>query len=315
MKKPILHFVKAATFLLFLTATSSNAQGQYYFYNDSYYASPIVFEIGASGSVVNSLTDIGGKKGIGGKFLKDLNMGNTEFGGGAFLALTYKDMLALRLEGNYFRLSASDSVLANVPKTDIARARYNRNLSFRTNITEIALLAEFHPLYAFIDWASKDYAPPRISPYLLVGISYFKFNPEAYLNGRWVALQPLSTEGQGFAEYPDRKPYNLNALAIPFGAGAKYELSPLLNLRAEFVYRPTNTDYIDDVSTNYIDKSLYANYFTGAKLNNALRLNDRQRGEYLPQTDAGKKRGNPKDNDNYFGFNLKISLALRGRER
>ena len=77
-------------------------------------------------------------------------MGNTEFGGGAFLALTYKDMLALRLEGNYFRLSASDSVLANVPKTDIARARYNRNLSFRTNITEIALLAEFHPLYAFI---------------------------------------------------------------------------------------------------------------------------------------------------------------------
>ena len=75
MKKPILHFVKAATFLLFLTAASSNAQGQYYFYNDSYYASPIVFEIGASGSVVNSLTDIGGKKGIGGKFLKDLNMG------------------------------------------------------------------------------------------------------------------------------------------------------------------------------------------------------------------------------------------------
>ena len=124
----------------------------------------------------------------------------------------------------------------------------------------------------------------------------------------------MSTEGQGFAEYPDRKPYKLNGISFPVGAGIKYELSPLVNLRAEFIYRPTNTDYLDDVSTNYIDKSLYYNYFTGAKLNNALLLTDRQRGEYLPQSLPGKKRGNVKDKDNFFSFNLKVSINL-GREK
>lgn len=315
MEKPSLTVFRATFFILVFAGISASSYGQYYFYNRDYYASPVLFEIGVSGSVVNCLTDIGGKKGLGGKFVKDLNTGNTEFGGGVFISALYNDMLGLRLEGNFYRLSAQDSVLAKVPKTDIARARYNRNLSFRTNIKEFSLVAEFHPLFAFIDWAARDDYPPRISPYLVAGISYFSFNPEAYLNGRWVALQPLSTEGQGFAEYPDRKPYDLHGIAIPFGAGVKYELTPLLNLRAELMYRPTNTDYIDDVSTTYIDKALYANYFTGAKLNNALQLTDRQRGEYLPQSLPGKKRGNVKDNDNFFSFNLKLSLALRDTDR
>jgi hypothetical protein len=298
---------------LVLSCFTTNASAQYYFYNDSYYDNPLMFELGASVGAMNCLTDIGGKKGIGAKFTKDLNLGNTNFTAGLYFAALYKYTFGLRLEANFGKISAYDSVLANV--TGIARARYNRNLSFRSNITEVALVAEFHPLFAFIDWATKDYAPPRFSPYLLAGIGYFSFNPQANLNNRWIDLQPLSTEGQGFTQYPDRKPYKLNGICIPVGAGIKYELSSLLNLRAEFMYRPTNTDYLDDVSTTYIDKSLFqSNGFAGAKLNNALLLTDRQRGEYLPQTEPGKKRGNPKDKDNYFSFNLKIGLAI-GRER
>ncbi len=305
-------FVSAACMSLALFCFCNRAAAQYYFYNDSYYDTPLMFELGGTVGAMNSLTDIGGKKGIGGKFVKDLNMGNTEFTGGIYIAALYKYAVGLRLEANFGKLSAHDSVLRGV--TDIARARYNRNLSFRTNITEVAAIAELHPLFAFIDWGSRDADPPRFSPYLLGGISYFTFNPQANLNGRWIDLQPLSTEGQGFAEYPDRKPYKLNSLAFPLGAGVKYELSSLFNIRAEFMYRPTQTDYIDDVSTTYIDKSLYANYFSGNKLVNAVLLSDRNRGEYLPQTLPGKKRGNSKDNDNFFSFNIKIGIGI-GRER
>ena len=45
---------------------------------------------------MNCLTDIGGKKGIGKKFIKDLNMGKTHLSGGLFLSATYKYALGLR---------------------------------------------------------------------------------------------------------------------------------------------------------------------------------------------------------------------------
>lgn len=314
----MLKAIKKVTFvstLLLLSLYSKNASAQY-FYDQNYYNNPLLFELGGSIGAMNSLTDIGGKKGFGGKFTKDLNMGNTNFVAGLYFGAIYQDMVGLRLEANFGKVSAHDSVLSNVPVKDISRARYNRNLSFRSNITEISLIAEFYPLNAFIDWEMRESSPPRFTPYIMAGVGYFKFNPQANLNGTWVDLQPLSTEGQGFAEYPDRQPYKLSGMSIPIGAGIRYELSPLLNLRAEFLYRPTNTDYLDDVSTTYIDKDndFLNNGFTGARFNNAYALTDRQRGEYLPQTLPGKKRGNPKDNDNFFSLNLKLGLIL-GRER
>jgi opacity protein-like surface antigen len=293
---------------------TNSASAQYYFYNDRFYDSPLLFEGGVSIGAMNSLTDIGGTKGIGGKFTKDLNLGNTEFVAGVYLDAIYKSAVGLRLEANFGRISAYDSILSNVPITDISRARYNRNLSFRSNITEIALVAELYPFFAFIDWAKKDFDPPRFSPYVLAGVGFFNFNPQANLNNRWIDLRPLSTEGQGFPEYPGRQQYKRNAISFPIGAGIKYELSSNFNLRAEFMYRPTNTDYLDDVSKTYIDEQAFYNNLTGANLINALALHDRQRGEYLPQSDPGKKRGNTKDKDQYFSFNIKAGF-LFGRKR
>jgi len=292
---------------------TNSASAQYYFYDDRFYDSPLLFEVGVSVGGMNSLTDIGGTKGIGGKFTKDLNLGNTEFVAGAYFGAMYKSAVGLRLEANFGRVSAYDSILSNVPITDISRARYNRNLSFRSNIIEVALVAELHPFFAFIDWEKKEFDPPRFSPYVLAGVGFFNFNPQANLNNRWVDLRPLSTEGQGFPEYPGRKQYKRNAISFPIGAGINYDLTANFNLRAEFMYRPTNTDYLDDVSKTYIDEQAFYNNLTGANLINALALHDRQRGEYLPQSDPGNKRGNTKDKDQYFSFNIKAGF-LFGRK-
>lgn len=297
--------------MAFVIFGSKNARAQYYFFDDQYYDTPILYEAGISVNAMNCLTDIGGNKGIGAKFLKDLNIGKTHISGGIFFSASYKNAIGLRLEGTFGQISGNDNVLVGV--TDVAKERFNRNLNFRSYITDVNAMLEIHPMYIFIDWTAKDYAPPRISPYLLAGIGYFSFNPQVKILNRYVDLQPLSTEGEGFAEYPDRHVYKLNQINIPTGFGVKYQLSPLINLRAEAVYRTTFTDYLDDLSTNYIDPALFDKYF-GAGSQKAI--NARAVYDMQIEKHAGIDgiRGNPKNNDSYFTANLKISVII-GRER
>jgi hypothetical protein len=298
--------------LVLLTGFAKKVAAQYYFYDNKYYDNPLLVELGGSVGAMNCLTDIGGNKGIGKRFVKDLNLGKTNLAGSFYISANYKYAVSLRAEATFGQVSAADAVLEKVKATTFGR--YDRNLSFRSNISEFMLAAEIHPLFIFINKNNDDWTPPMFSPYLLAGVGFFHFNPQAQLNGNWVDLQPLSTEGQGFKEYPDRKTYSLSQINIPVGIGVRYELTSTLNLRAEFVYRILNTDYLDDVSTNYIDPTLYQNYFTGNKLTNALLLNDRQY-ELDPThiTQPGDQRGDPNHKDSYFSFNIKIGYTF-GRE-
>jgi hypothetical protein len=299
-------FLLALVFLF--TGYSKQAVAQYYFYNDSYYDSPLLFELGGSLGPINCLTDIGGRKGVGEKFVKDLNIGKTHIQGGLYLTAMYKYSIGLRLEAMFGVIGATDAVLKDVPKEDIAYNRYLRNLSFKTNISEFSLITEIHPLFLFIDWTERDEDPPRMSPYLLAGVGYFSYNPQTSYNGRWVDLHPLKTEGQGFVA--DRPEYKLKQVNFPVGLGVKYELSDMVNLRGEFVYRFLGTDYLDDVSTTYFNPAEYAN--SGLSSSDQLlsyQLSDRR----LVKT-SSTKRGSPSQNDAYFTINIKLGFYI-GRER
>lgn len=304
-------FARSICILLLLTTTARQANAQYYYYNDDYFDTPLLFEMGGSLDLMNCLTDLGGHKGLGTDWFKDLNTGKTHLAGGFYLSLLYRYAYGLRLEGTYGNVSANDNVLVGI--NDEAKERYNRNLSFRSTITELSAIVELHPTHIFIDWPSRDDFPPRYSPYLLGGIGYFSFNPQTKLNNRFIDLQPLSTEGQGFKEYPNRPVYKLKQINFPVGAGVKYEVSPLVNMRLEFVYRILKTDYLDDVSTRYIDPTLFANYLSGSKLTNALLLNDRQLEKHT-SPNGGGRRGDPTDKDAFFTLNFKVGLIL-GKER
>jgi hypothetical protein len=236
-------------------------------------------------------------------------MGYTHISGGVFFSATYKNMVGLRLEGTFGRVSSNDNILKGI--TDIAKERFNRNLNFESNISEGALLVEVQPLNIFIDWPARDRMPPRYSPYLLGGIGYFSFNPQTKLGNRMIDLHDLHTEGQGFAEYPDRKEYSLNQMNIPLGFGFKYEVHPLFNVRAEFLYRKLFTDYLDDLSTTYIDPSLFDKYLTPQQAINAKLLSNRQ---IQNHAGPGGKRGTATNNDGYFTFCIKASVVI-GRER
>lgn len=297
-------------FFFLLLLTGSQLSAQYYFYNGDYYEADIVYEIGGSIGAMNAMTDLGGRKGPGKKSVKDFNLKTTELSGGLFFGLMFKNTIGLRLEATFGQVHAYDSILKDVAPT--TTQRYERNLSFRSNITEIVLIGEFHPFEMFVNYNDDRY-PPVVSPYIVAGVGYFHFNPQAKLNNSYINLQPLHTEGQGFAEYPRAKEYKLNQFNIPVGIGARYDLSPILNIRAEFMYRFLMTDYLDDVSGRYIDPAVFTNYLSGTKLNQALLLNDRHKpGAETAHPDG--IRGNPKNNDAYLGFSIKIGLTL-GRER
>ena len=292
----------AITLLLFVPMM---IPAQYYYYNEKYYDSDLLFEFGTSAGAMNCLTDLGGKKGIGKRFIKDLNLRNTKLCFSAFGMIMYRNVLGIRLQGTVGKVSAYDSILKDVGPTTFLR--YERNLSFRSSITELHLGIEIHPIY-FKEWDE----PPRFSPYVMAGIGYFHFNPEAELNGDWHALQPLHTEGQGFRQVPGRKEYNLYEINFPLGVGLKYELSPIISTRLELIYRILNTDYLDDVSTSYTEPNLFFQNLSPQQASLAQQLSDRQ-SEKIPLhiTVPGQGRGNPKDNDSFFSIELKIGITFR----
>ncbi len=297
----------AAWVIMLYAFAAQNTKAQNKFSDDLYYNNIITYEFGGSVGIMNCLTDLGGNKGIGKKFIKDINLGNTQPAGSIFLSAVYKYALVLRAEATWGIVKASDAVLKNIKES--TQGRYERNLSFRSLIFEIAVIGEVHP--RFFKTYSKEQQLPRISPYLLGGIGYFTFNPQAKLQDKLVDLRPLSTEGQGFEEYPGRKFYKLKQINFPVGAGIKYKFSENFNFSAECVYRILSTDYLDDVSTGYIDKNLYQKYFTGEQLGQALALYNRQH-EINPNhtVNLNDIRGNPNNNDAYFSINFKVGLIF-----
>lgn len=303
---------KSCTLLLYCCIVSHFSFSQHYFYNNQYYDRDILFEINASSGAINCLTDIGGKSGKGKGFLKDLNIGNTQFSAGISIGFVYRYAMGLRLEGNMGVIQAYDSILKADPSE--GRHRYQRNLSFRSPVSELLLLGELYPVRLLFP-ADEETKAPAFSPYITGGIGVFRFRPQANLNGIWVDLAPLHTEGQGFTEYPERKPYSLTQLNFPVGIGCKYEVSALLNMRVEILHRITRTDYLDDASTRYIDPSLFDQYLSPEKASMARKLHDRQR-ELNPQhvTVPGSIRGNDHKNDSYFTIQLKLGFIM-GRER
>ena len=294
-----------------LIITGNQLKAQYYFYNGNYYDANIVYEIGGSIGAMNAMTDLGGKAGIGKRGLKDFNLKNTYLSKSAFIGVMYKNKIGLRVEATFGKVSGNDHDLKSVaPSTE---GRYERNLSFESPITEIVGVLELHPLELLIDY-DNDRMPPVVSPYLVGGIGYFKFNPRTQLNGQWIDLKPLHTEGQGFPEYPKVKDYKLTQINFPVGLGVRYELSPIVNLRAEMMYRYLMTDYLDDVSGRYIEPSVFAKHLSGIQLAHALLLNDRHiPGAAHSTAHPNGIRGNA-SNDAYISFNIKMGITL-GRER
>lgn len=177
-----------------------------------------------------------------------------------------------------------------------------RNLSFESKVKELNLVGELNIFNTEnIGW----------SPYVFGGIAFFHFNPYTFDDqGQKLYLPPLSTEGQGLAAYPDRKPYQLSSLAIPFGGGLKVPLSSSFHLGVELGIRKTFTDYLDDISTTYVDGSKLREERGGQAVDFSYR-GDEVPGETALYPDAGypregAPRGSPIGKDWYYFSTVRL---------
>ncbi len=181
-----------------------------------------------------------------------------------------------------------------------------RNLSFETSITELSLLIE-NNIFGFSTNASKD---KIFTIHAFAGIGVFKFNPRTLYDGQYVDLQPLGTEGQGMAGYEEK--YSLTQLAIPMGIGLKFRLSEQLSLGLELSSRFLFTDFLDDISGNYVshEELLAGNGQLAAAL---AKREAEYTGIDAPYTEeTGSKRGQADVNDYYSTGMLTISYHFSG---
>lgn len=218
----------------------------------------------------------------------------------------------------YGRITGDDFKAADDNDPD-AKFRYNRNMSFRNDIVEGSAVAMFD----LIENRNNYLKRPDFVPYVFAGVAAFHHNPKGLVgangvtgntaqfgnlnDGDWIALQPLGTEGQ---RANGGSGYGLWQFSIPFGAGLRYKLNKSFDLSFEIGWRKTFTDYLDDVSGNYVAQSELGNgaarYFGGG---NVKSTNNEFQGFNSP----GQMRGKSNEDDWYIvtGFTLNYILAPR----
>lgn len=193
--------------------------------------------------------------------------------------------------------------IGNIEAADRNNRDYlqQRNLSFYTSIKEA---------YFGLEVTILDMSVGRVTPYIYGGIALFQFDPWTYdKNGVKTYLKPLSTEGQGIAQYPEQKPYNLTQLALPIGVGVKYAVSDNFSIGIEFNQRKSFTDYIDDVSSNYVDVNVLRQARGDKAVELAFRENEIPQGR-LQYPAHGEQRGTPSEMDWYYFFGLTSEIKL-----
>lgn len=215
---------------------------------------------------------------------------------GVGLLFEANEKLLIRGDFTYGRISASD---------EFSSKNKVRNLSFYSYVYEYSLGAEYVLL---------DLYRYRVSPYLMTGIALFDFNPFTKdKDGNKIMLSELSTEGQGF--FDGRKDYKLRQYSIPIGGGIQWAINDNKRIGIVLGFRKTFTDYLDDVSTTYVDELVLAAN-RGQKSANIAYRGDEVPGGSTAYPAGGTPRGNPKSKDWYYftGITFRIRLVPKKRE-
>ena len=211
----------------------------------------IVYGIGAT----NFLGELGGADKVGTNFLSDFEISQTR--PLLHVGARYKilEVLAVKSAMTYGWIAGNDNTTNDV-------FRSHRNLSFKSPLVEWSTQLEYSIIKEKIGHKYnlrrvRGLKNLKINTYIFAGIAGFWFNPKAQIDGVWVALQPLGTEGQG--KLPSREPYSRISVSIPIGIGFKYGISRKWSVGLEYGFRKTFTDYMDDVSLTYVDPAFFDN--------------------------------------------------------
>lgn len=251
----------------------------------------ILFGIG----VTQFTGDLGGRDQIGKDFsLVDIDLPSTGLGGMIGYRYRFHPYWATTTSFNIGRLRGNDALTNEI-------VRESRNLMFRSIIIELQQRLEF--VFFSNEKFGARYRLPGNNGfknhneqiYLIGGLGVSYFNPKAKYQGKWVALDPLNTEGQGL---PGGARETLPVtLTLPMGIGIRYGIGRQWRFALEATYMKTFSDYIDDVHGVYYDPTKLGSS-TAAYLSNPAKDNTNW---FAP----GQMRGQPQK-DAYYYLNLVV---------
>ncbi|MFM2049278.1 MAG: hypothetical protein RI955_1826 [Bacteroidota bacterium] len=159
--------------------------------------------------------------------------------GGAFYRKNFTPHFAWRTNLNVGRF-AFDSKLS---KSEYIQYQ---NLNFRNTLIEGVSMIEFN----FFKYKANMVDDARWTPYIFWGGGFAYYYLDAKYDGKNVYLPGLRTEGKDYVPF---------IFTMPFGGGLKFNIAKSITLSVECMYHHTYTDYLDDVSSTYIQKKIIAN--------------------------------------------------------
>ena len=196
----------------------------------------------------------------------------------------YSPRLSVRANLSWFQIDGDD-------KSAESAGRKVRNLSFKNSAVELGLTGTVN----LFEIPPRFNQRPIFNAYGFAGFGVLYHNPTAELNGKKHALQPLETEGVSYSKIQP---------VIPFGVGVRIRTHAFFNVVVEGGWRKTFTDYLDDVSTVYADRS------TWDPASIRYQLADRSPEVGGSAHEPGQIRGNPKADDGYFLLSVKVEYFL-----
>jgi hypothetical protein len=268
------------------------------------------FEFGVMTGVSNYLGEIGGRDKAARPFITDLKLAKTRWNEGVYIRYKVAKAFSTRLSFNYLRIEGDDKLTINP-------ARKYRNLSFRNDIYDLESNISWH--YYQSDRPSAIYRRTNVyfTGYVFAGVGGFTHNPKTLYQGTYIPLQPIRTENKKYSRF---------GFCVPVGTGFFVTINQRRRahrIGVEINWRYTTTDYLDDISTVYVNP-------VDLSGSTAIALSDRNpeltnqpegisdnygwhgvdaKGEPINKA----PRGDPKDKDSFMSFNISYGMAIKGK--
>jgi hypothetical protein len=273
----------------------------------------------------------------------------TRPGFGAEAGYLFMPNLALRGSFNWGRLTGNDATADLNSEEDAPR--YYRNLSFRNDIWELNVGAKIFifpemngpsfrrqfNFFAYLGVGAISHSPKGQVP----EYDYQTFGIDAASNGaptlpqagEWVSLRDLGTEGQlldgGTGVYSTLR------FMANVSIGASLRLPSNFNAEVEIGLRSAFTDYLDDVSTTYVDYARFDNDLSRIMADRGAERVEVRSGDNRPVDNEivtldggqyhtagligggieGARRGNPDQNDYYLMTQIRLVYIIPKAKR
>jgi hypothetical protein len=206
------------------------------------------------------------------------NIGHLQLGIAMNLAASYRvsQQLSYRVEAQLYYIYAQQKYTRN----------YYNNLSFKSLNPDVwaGVQVDF--------WPIND--PHRATiPYVLAGVGMTYMKPKAVYFGQAYGLSELQTEGVKYSQL---------AGIIRYGVGLPLLANERFRINLEGTYTHVLSDYLDDVSSVYPDRS-GMNPLAAA-------LSDRRAELGTTLNQPGEQRGNTGKNDGYFMVSGRLVFVI-----